>query len=97
MHSAQSAAMMCLGLVGTKDLKQHEQTSLHGWCDWASLSCTSLQSYFGGPSCVMAVIKVEVMLSKHHLPFLLADHCTKLFQSMFRDSAIDKKFQVQLH
>ena len=33
------------------------------------------------------------MLGEHHLPFLLADHCTKLFQSMFPDSAIAKSFK----
>ena len=45
----------------------------------------------------MAVVEAEVkfsyMLGEHHLPFLLADHCTKLFQSMFPDSAIAKSFK----
>ena len=45
----------------------------------------------------MAVVEAEVkfsyMLGEHHLPFLLADHCTKLFQSMFLDSAIAKSFK----
>ena len=86
-----------LGLGGTKDLRRHEQTSLHGRCDRASSSCMSLQSYFGGPTRAMAVVEAEVkfgyMLDEHHLPFLLADHCTKLFQSMFPDSAIAKSFK----
>ena len=82
-----------LGLGGTKDLRRHEQTSLHGRCDRASSSCTSLQSYFRGPTCALAVVEAEVfgfMLGENHLPFLLADHCTRLFQSMFPDSAIAK-------
>ena len=86
-----------LGLGGTKDLRRHEQTSLHGRCDRESLSCMSLQSYFGGPTRAMAVVEAEVkfsyMLGEHNLPFLLADHCTKLFQSMFPDSAIAKSFK----
>ena len=65
-----------LGLGGTKDLKRHEQTALHGWCDRASSSCMSLQSYLSGPTRAMAVVEAEVkfgyMLGEHHLPFLLA-------------------------
>ena len=33
-----------LGLGGTKDLRRHKQTSLHGRCHRASSSCMSLQS-----------------------------------------------------
>ena len=44
-------------------------------------------------SVVEAEVKFRYMLGEHHLPFLLADHCTKLFQSMFPDSAIAKSFK----
>ena len=33
------------------------------------------------------------MLGEHDLPFLLADHCTKLFRSMFPDSEIARDFK----
>lgn len=86
-----------LGLGGTKDLKRHEQTALHGRCDRAGSSCMNLQSYFSGPPRAASIVEAEVkfgyMLGEHHLPFLLADHCTKLFQSMFPDSAIAKAFK----
>ena len=82
-----------LGLGGTKDLRRHERVIE---CDRVSSSCTNLQSYFGGPTRAMAVVEAEVKFSYmlgEHLPFLLADHCTKLFQSMFPDSAIAKSFK----
>ena len=52
----------------------------------------NLQSYFSGPPRAVSVVETEVkfgyVLGEHHLPFSLADYCTKLLQSMFSESAI---------
>ena len=57
----------------------------------------NLQSYFSGPPRAVSVVETEVkfgyVLGEHHLPFSLADYCTKLFQSMFPESAIAKAFK----
>ena len=82
-------------------IKCNRDTSLsHGGivrrCDRTSTNNMNLQSYFGS-SRAMSVVEAEVkfgyMLGEHHLPFLLVDHCTKLFHSMFPDSTIAKDFK----
>ena len=40
-----------------------------------------------------AEVKFGYFLGEHHLAFKLADHATKLFSSMFPDSAITKDFK----
>ena len=55
-----------------------------------------LQSFFGpvqDESVICAEVKFGYFLGEHHLVFQLADHCTKLFKSMFPDSSIAKDFK----
>ena len=75
---------------GSKDLRRHEQTSLHSQWDSASSGSSSLDAIFG-PS--RAAIKFGYFLGEHHLRFLLADHCGKLFSSVFPDSVIARDFK----
>ena len=85
-----------LGKGGSKDLRKHEQTSLHGTWDRASTGSSSIDTYFGpgrGASVVEAEIKFAYFLGEHHISFLVADHCSKLFRSMFPDSVIAKDFR----
>ena len=85
-----------LGKGGSKDLRRHEQTSLHSQWDRASSGSSSLEAFFG-PSRAASVVEAEIkfgyFLGEHHLPFLLADHCTKLFSFMFPDSVIARGFK----
>ena len=59
----------------------------------------SLSSYFrsSGPTRDLTVVEAEVnfgyFLGEHHVAFQVADHCSKLFSSMFPDSAIAKAFK----
>ena len=85
-----------LGQGGTKDLRRHEQTTLHSRSEKACVGAAPLQSYFGPireTSVVEAEVKFGFFLGEHHLAFQLADHCTRLFRSMFPDSAIAKNFK----
>ena len=56
-----------------------------------------LSSYYGqsggGSPVTEAEVKFGYFLGEHHLAFKLADHATKLFSSMFPDSAITKDFK----
>ena len=79
-----------LGKGGSKDLRRHEQTSLHSQWDRAS---SSLEAFFGPSRVVEAEIKFDYFIGEHHLPFLLADHCTKVFSFMFPDSVIARGFK----
>ena len=61
---------------------------------------TSLTSYFSstrGPTRDRSVIEAEVkfgyFLAEHHISLRVADHCGKLFYSMFPDSPIAKSFK----
>ena len=53
--------------------------------------------YYGqsvrGSAVTEAEVKFGYFLGEHHLAFKLADHATKLFSSMFPDSAITKDFK----
>jgi hypothetical protein len=79
-----------------KDLKKHELTKLHKTYHARIHSSHSLTSYGfrnkAGPKREEAVVQAEVkfgyFLSKHHLALMLADHCSKLFLSLFPDSTI---------
>ena len=42
---------------------------------------------------IEAEVKFGYFLGAHHLAFLLADHCTRFFRSMFPDSTIAKDFK----
>ena len=50
-----------------------------------------------GPTRELSVIEAEVkfgyFLGEHHIPLCVADHCAKLFVSMFPDSAIAMSFK----
>ena len=85
---------------GTKDLRKHEQTRVHQAVQKSQSGSTSLTSYFSstrGPTREQSVIEAEVkfgfFLGEHHIPLCVADHCAKLFISMFPDSAIAKSFK----
>lgn len=82
-----------LGKGGTRDLKRHQETKLHGQSEKDSVGIMPLQSYFG-PIREESVIHSEVLfgyfLGEHHLAFQLEDHCSKLFRSMFPDSSMPK-------
>ena len=84
---------------GTKDLCKHENRAVHT-SGTRSVACTSaLTSYFNqpGPRRMESVIEAEVkfgfFLAEHYLAFNIADHCSKLFPSLFHDSAIAKAFK----
>ena len=87
---------VCLGQGGTKDLAKHEQTNLHLKSQQGFSGIRPLHSYLGPvrkESVIMAEIKFGYFLGEHHLPLLLADHCGRLFRSMFPDSSIAKDFK----
>ena len=84
----------------TKDPRKHEQTCIHQAVKKSQSGATSLTSYFSsarGPSREQSVIEAEIkfgyFLGEHHIPQCVADHCAKLFVSMFPDSAIAKSFK----
>ena len=55
-----------------------------------------IRSYFGpvrNQSVIEAEAKFAYFLGEHHLAFVLADHCNRLFQSMFPDSSIAREFK----
>ena len=81
---------------GVKDLKKHENTALHSRSERSTVGALPLSSYYG-PVRKSAVLEAEVkfgyFLGEHHLAFNIADHASKLFCSMFPDSAIAKEFK----
>ena len=56
---------------------------------------SSLYTYFGPVrnEVIEAEVKFGYFLGEHHLAFLLADHCNRLFPSMFPDSVLAKDFK----
>lgn len=85
-----------LGQSGTKDLRKHEQTNVHTKSQQGTSGMKPLHSYFGpvrNESVIEAEVKFGFFVGEHHLAFLLADHCNRLFRSMFPDSSIAKDFK----
>ena len=84
---------------GNKDLNKHEQTAVHRAGSRSVAGSTSITSYFHkpGPKRIESVVEAEVkfgyFLGEHHLAFSVADHCSKLFPSIFPDSATAKAFK----
>ena len=84
---------------GTKDLHKHENRAVHLSGSRSVASTSSISSYFKqpGPKRMESVIEAEVkfgyFLAEHYLAFNIADHCSKLFPSLFHDSAIAKAFK----
>ena len=85
---------------GQKDLRRHEATTLHTSARTAVRSSASLRDFVSvgpGPRRDQAVVKAEVKFSyfigEHHLALAVADHCSKLFSSMFPDSDIARAFK----
>ena len=81
-------------------MKKHELTSVHQAASVSVRSTRSLTSYFSntpGPKREQTVVEAEVKFSyfiaEHHLAFALADHCSKLFPSLFPDSDVAKSFK----
>ena len=89
-----------IAYVGNKDLKRHELTSVHQSASTSVKATRSLTAYFtnaSGPKREQAVVEAEVKFSyfigEHHLALALADHCSRLFPSLFPDSAVAKAFK----
>ena len=85
-----------LGQGGTKDPRRHQETMLHLRSKKSSVGSMSLRSYFGsvrGRQVLEAEIKFGYFLGERHLAFRLPDHASKLFPSMFPDSAVAKDFK----
>ena len=84
---------------GTKDLHRHEQTAVHRDGDRSIVGTLPLTTFFSKPgpkrmdSVVEAEVKFGYFLGEHFLAFSLADHCSKLFSSLFPDSAITRAFK----
>ena len=85
---------------GIKDLKKHELTNVHQAASRSTGATNSLTTNFhnkAGPKRDDAVVEAEVkfsyFLAEHHLALSLADHCSKLFPSLFPDSCIAKAFK----
>ena len=76
--------------MGGQRSRKHEQTRIHQ-------AVKKSQSGARGPTREQSVIEAEVkfgyFLGEHHIPLCVADHCAKLFVSMFPDSAIAKSFK----
>ena len=69
---------------GTKDLRKHEQTTVHTKAHQGTSGIKPLHSYFGpvrNEDVIVAEVKFGYFLGEHHLAFLLADHCNRLFCS----------------
>ena len=83
---------ICKAQGGVKDLRKHESTALHSRSVRSNVGAMPLSSYYGQSVRESVVTEAEVkfgyFLIEHHLPFKLIDHATKLFSSMFPDSAI---------
>ena len=80
-------------------MRRHEATTLHTSASTAVHTSTSLRNYVSSvpdPRRDQAVVKAEVKFSyfigEHHLALAVADHCSKLFSSMFPDSEIARVF-----
>ena len=84
---------------GTKDLCKHESRAVHKQGCRSVAGTSSLTSYFNQPgsrraeSVIEAEVKFGFFLAEHYLAFNIADHCSKLFPSLFHDSAIANAFK----
>ena len=81
-------------------MNQVQSTGVHKAACRSVDTTYTLTTYFHnkvGPKREEAVVQAEVkfgyFLGEHHLALMLADHCSKLFPSMFPDSAIAKAFK----
>ena len=74
------------------DLHKHELTAVHQGRSRSVAGTHSLTTFLNksGPKRTESVVEAEVkfgfFLGKHHLPFSIANHCSKLFSSLFPDS-----------
>ena len=93
MHCHRDISM---GQGGVKDLKRNGMTALPSQAEKATVGVMPLSYYFGRvrrETTIEAEIKFAYFLREHHLALSLTDHATKLFTSMFPDSAIAKEFK----
>ena len=98
MHSVCNVAVtyICMAHGGVKDLRKHESTALHSRSEQSTVGAMPLPSYYDpvrGSAVIEAEVKFGYFLGEHHLAFKLVNHATKLFSSMFPDSAIVKEFK----
>ena len=75
---------------GTKDLYKHENRAVHKSGTRSVARTSALTSYSGPRSVIEEEVKFGFFLVEH---FNIADHCSKLFPSLFHDSAIAKAFK----
>ena len=84
---------------GTKDLHNHELTAVHQGGNRSIAGTHPLTTFLNKPgpkrmeSMVEAEVKFGFFLREHYLAFSVADHCSKLFSSLFPDSPIAKMFK----
>ena len=100
LHFVVFASEIFVAYGGQKDLRRHEATTLHMSASSAVCLSISLRNYVSlgpGPERDQAVVNAEVkfnyFIGEHHLALAVADHCSKLFSSMFLDSEIARAFK----
>ena len=79
-------------------MRKHEKTTVHTKAHQGTLGIKPLHTYFGlvrNDEVVEAEIKFGYFIGEHHVAFLLADHCNRLFRSMFPDFTIAKDFKCR--
>ena len=76
-----------IGHGGSGDIQRHIATAKHQEMAKLSNSNTSLRAYFRQSPLEESVTRAEVLfanfIAEHNLPFLLADHFTRLTSVMF--------------
>ena len=86
---------ICMAHGGVKDLKKHKNTAL-SHSERSTVGALPLSSCYGpvrSSEVLEAEVKFGYFLGEHHLAFNITDHASKLFSSMFPDSAIAKEFK----
>ena len=82
---------------GMSDIKRHFATAKHLDMAKVSNNNTSLRTFLRQSPIEESVTRAEVLfanfIAEHNLPFLLADHFTRLTSVMFPDSQIAKAFK----
>lgn len=85
-----------VGHGGIHDVKKHVATSKHQQCLNAVRTTRELRPLIQQSPIEEAVTRAEVLFAKfvaeHNLPFLIANHFTRLTSAMFVDSKIAKAF-----
>lgn len=79
---------------GITDVERHVKTNRH--VEMAKVSTPSVAKFFSAPHEDLSVIRAEAFfahfLVEHNLPISASDHAGKLFEKMFPDSSIARKY-----